>query len=130
MNTDQASNATPEAVCSTAMLGPLPEPRMWYDHATQRCSGMAPVGGTNERLWDASDMRAYAAAAVAAERERWQKWACRKEWDNVNDPPCHPSDTGWRPCDECEGPNAMLSGAATEIPTECGASQRPPRIRG
>ena len=43
--------------------------------------------------------------AVAAERERWQKWACRKEWDNVNDPPCHPSDKGWRPCDACEGPN-------------------------
>lgn len=49
-------------------LGPLPEPRMWYDHATQRCSGMAPVGGTNERLWDASDMRAYAAAAVQFSR--------------------------------------------------------------
>lgn len=26
MKTDQATNATPEAVCSTAMLGPLPEP--------------------------------------------------------------------------------------------------------
>lgn len=25
MKTDQATNATPEAVCSTAMLGPLPE---------------------------------------------------------------------------------------------------------
>lgn len=63
--------ATPAAVGSSEGLGPLPEPRMWYDHATQRCSGMAPVGGTNERLWDASDMRAYAASAVAAERERW-----------------------------------------------------------
>jgi hypothetical protein len=47
---------------------------MWYDHATQKCSGMAPTGGTNERLWDSTDMRAYAAAEVAkaraAEREQ------------------------------------------------------------
>lgn len=62
--------AGPDGSALSKGLGPLPEPRMWYDHATQRCSGMAPVGGTNERLWDASDMRAYAAAAVAAERER------------------------------------------------------------
>ena len=50
-------------------------------------------------------LKALVDAAVVAERERWQKWACRKEWDNVNDPPCHPSDKGWRPCDACEGPN-------------------------
>lgn len=46
-------------------LPPLPEPRMWYDHSTQRCRGMAPfVCGTNEELWDAHDMRAYALAAI------------------------------------------------------------------
>jgi hypothetical protein len=44
-------------------------------------------------------------AGAAAERIRWQKWACRMEWDNVNDPPCHPSDKGWRPCAACIGPN-------------------------
>jgi len=46
-----------------------------------------------------------AQARVAAERERWQKWACRKEWDTVNDPPCHPGDKDWRPCANCAGPN-------------------------
>ena len=51
-----------------------------------------------------------AADRVAAERERWQKWTCRKEWDTVNDPPCHPGDKDWRPCANCVGPNASLSG--------------------
>lgn len=54
---------------------------------------------------------------LAAQRERWQKWTCRKEWDNVNDPPCHPGDKDWIPCAACAGPNAKLSGA------------RPPRTR-
>ena len=26
---------------------------------------------------------------------------CLKEWENVNDPPCHPSDKDWRPCGLC-----------------------------
>lgn len=29
------------------------------------------------------------------------KAACLAEWDNVNDPPCHPSDPGWRGCPVC-----------------------------
>ena len=29
------------------------------------------------------------------------KRRCLQEWDNVNDPPCHPSDKGWKPCDLC-----------------------------
>ena len=63
-----SKTSEPEAVGPPVLsegLGPLPEPRMWYDHTTQRCSSMAPVGGTNERLWDAGDMRDFAAHAVA-----------------------------------------------------------------
>lgn len=26
---------------------------------------------------------------------------CREEWDNVNDPPCHPKDEGWKGCIVC-----------------------------
>ena len=74
MKQDQATR--PDGSEFSAELGPLPEPRMWYDHATQKCHGMAPTGGTNERMWDATDMQAYAAAEVAkaraAERERWR----------------------------------------------------------
>lgn len=29
------------------------------------------------------------------------KAACLAEWDNVNDPPCHPGDDDWRPCPIC-----------------------------
>ena len=50
--------------------------------------------------------------AVAAERERWRKWACRKEWDNVNDPPCHPGDKDWRPCENCAGPTHNPAGTS------------------
>lgn len=42
----------------------LPEPRLWYDPETQRCSSMAPLRPTYEPLWDEQDMR----AAIAAER--------------------------------------------------------------
>lgn len=27
--------------------------------------------------------------------------ACRKEWEGVNDPPCHPSDEDWNACPVC-----------------------------
>lgn len=36
------------------------------------------------------------AADIEASKAR-----CREEWDNVNDPPCHPSDEDWRPCPLC-----------------------------
>jgi hypothetical protein len=26
---------------------------------------------------------------------------CRQEWGNVNDPPCHPEDNGWKGCRTC-----------------------------
>ena len=29
------------------------------------------------------------------------KMRCLNEWENVNDPPCHPSDKGWAPCELC-----------------------------
>lgn len=31
------------------------------------------------------------------------KARCLKEWENVNDPPCHPSDPDWKPCEICDG---------------------------
>jgi len=45
--------------------------------------------------------------AKAVERGRWQQWTCRKAWEDVNDPPCHPSDAGWRPCVHCAGPERL-----------------------
>ena len=39
-------------------LGPLPEPRLWYDPETQRCSSMVPLRPTYEPVWDEDDMRA------------------------------------------------------------------------
>jgi len=30
------------------------------------------------------------------------KARCLREWDNVNDPPCHPSDDDWQPCPLCD----------------------------
>jgi len=27
--------------------------------------------------------------------------ACIREWESVNDPPCHPSDPGWKGCALC-----------------------------
>lgn len=89
---------------------PLPEPAF----------GMLSVNGdtgywyesiAGQAAFDADQMRAYAAVCVAAELERWQKWACLKEWDNVNDPPCHPGDKDWRPCANCVGPNAPPTAA-------------------
>lgn len=45
--------------------------------------------------------------AKQAEPVAWDaKAACLKEWDNVNDPPCHPSDEGWTPCSLCAAPPA------------------------
>ncbi len=31
-----------------------------------------------------------------------KKARCLREWDNVNDPPCHPSDDDWKPCPLCD----------------------------
>jgi hypothetical protein len=42
---------------------------------------------------------------------------CRLEWENVNDPPCHPGDANWRPCPICE-PRARAALEAMQEPTE------------
>lgn len=68
-STDQATNATPEAVCSTAMLGPLPEPaacRYWTTGHRQRWQyvawGSRHAAPSAEPLFTADQMRAYALA--------------------------------------------------------------------
>ena len=64
MKTDQATNATPEAVCSTAMLGPLPEREAF-------ARWMADTHAPALRRMDADGAHAAGyAVGVAAERER------------------------------------------------------------
>ena len=71
-----AENATaPGAGQVDRPVAGQPEPRLWYDPETQKCSSMVPLRPTYEPLWDDSDMHAYAAACVAAERERCAKVA-------------------------------------------------------
>jgi len=69
MNTDTATSATPEAVCSTAMLGPV-------RRALDGLAFAAQLGDSADvRDWIEYVMRGVAAereAAVAAERERWR----------------------------------------------------------
>ena len=78
-----------------------PSGQVEFDTESECSAAAAAIGWAKEPLYTEAQM----AAAVAAERERWQKWLCVKEWDNVNDPPCHPSDKDWRPCDACAGPS-------------------------
>lgn len=69
MKTDQSTNATPEAVCSTAMLGPMverigspPDTHCWDDDSAADCWSYSP-----QMVAELLD------AAVAAERERCAK---------------------------------------------------------
>lgn len=39
---------------------------------------------------------------------------CLWEWDNVNDPPCHPSDDGWKGCSSCYANRSILAVAFRE----------------
>jgi len=42
---------------------------------------------------------------------------CRKEWENVNDPPCHPSNPNWKPCEVCApAPDDLVKRIETELP--------------
>lgn len=34
---------------------------------------------------------------------------CLWEWDNVNDPPCHPDDEGWKGCSSCYANRQILA---------------------
>jgi len=37
------------------------------------------------------------------------KAQCLWEWDNVNDPPCHPSDEDWKGCSSCYANREILA---------------------
>jgi len=37
------------------------------------------------------------------------KAQCIWEWDNVNDPPCHPSDEDWKGCSSCYANREILA---------------------
>jgi len=44
---------------------------------------------------------------------------CVSEWDSVNDPPCHPSDSNWNGCFDCVNRSAVaaaLRAAADLVP--------------
>lgn len=56
----------------TEGLGPLPEPAFGWLSVSGN-DGRWTESATGERAFDAEQMRAYAGAAVAAERERWHK---------------------------------------------------------
>lgn len=46
---------------------------------------------------------------------------CVSEWDSVNDPPCHPSDSNWNGCFDCVNRSALaaaLRAAADEVVPE------------
>ncbi len=46
------------------------------------------------------------------------KVKCVREWSNVNDPPCHPSDPGWQGCYTCidrAAAAATLRAAADQV---------------
>jgi hypothetical protein len=43
---------------------------------------------------------------------------CVSEWDSVNDPPCHPSDSNWNGCFDCVNRSAVaaaLRAAADQV---------------
>lgn len=63
----------------------------------QRCarSAVEALGATVALENTSGEARSYVTAYIA------QRSRCIAEWDNVNDPPCHPSDKGWKPCDLC-----------------------------
>ena len=48
---------------------------------------------------------------------------CVSEWDSVNDPPCHPSDSNWNGCFDCVNRSAVaaaLRAAANQVvPDKC-----------
>jgi len=50
---------------------------------------------------------------------------CVSEWDSVNDPPCHPSDSNWNGCFDCVNRSAVaaaLRAAADQIEPDDGVS--------
>ena len=52
-----------------------------------------------------TELSAAAQAVLLAEA----RLRCFREWDHVNDPPCHPSDPGWHGCTLCVNPKAVAA---------------------
>lgn len=83
MSTDKATDTPPQpdpllALRLTEGLGPLPEPAFGWLSVSGN-DGRWTESATGERAFDAEQMRAYAGAAVAAERERWRVAAQKAE---------------------------------------------------
>jgi hypothetical protein len=58
---------------------------------------------------------------------------CIREWRNVNDPPCHPSDLDWQGCATCRGttiPVAALRAASNRMMDLVGDICHPKYIEG
>ena len=74
-----------------------------------------------------TDLSPAAQAVITAQA----KERCLFEWSAVNDPPCHPSDSGWNGCVQCvdrRGVAAALRAAADQVVPEqaeppCGESE-------
>lgn len=47
-----------------------------------------------------------------AQRIEASKERCQKEFADLNDPPCHPSDDDWRPCHLCDGSKRQTDNTA------------------
>lgn len=74
----------PAAVQPNEGLGPLPEAGMMEADPYLPLGSMSPHGRKAVLTWyDADQMRAYASAAVAAERKRWED-AVHKTWQAVD----------------------------------------------
>jgi hypothetical protein len=61
-----------------------------------------------------TDLSPAAQAVITAQA----KERCLFEWSAVNDPPCHPSDSGWNGCVQCvdrRGVAAALRAAADQV---------------
>lgn len=50
------------------------------------------------------------------------KARCLAEWQGVNDPPCHPSDADWKPCQLCETYGKWLTPAGDSADSDCGCA--------
>ena len=63
----------------------------------RRCarSAVEALGAESALANTNGEARSYVEEYIA------QRARCIAEWGNVNDPPCHPSDKGWKPCDLC-----------------------------
>ena len=64
-----------------------------------------------------ADLSPVAQAVLTAQA----KERCLFEWSALNDPPCHPSDSGWNGCVQCvdrRGLAAALRAVADQLPLQ------------